>query len=183
MKVAVKLDFRASNNEAEYESVVLGMKTAREAEATRIIIYLDSQLVIQLVKGSYEVREGRMKEYLNIIQDLSENFTDWSVEQIPRDENAEADVLAKMASSLIGKGGGEVIQSAQLVSFLETSPTIVPKNSWRTHFLDYLLMNKLPEDPQQAQRIKRQGHRFSIINGELYRRSFQGPLLKCLSGE
>ncbi|XP_073138654.1 uncharacterized protein [Henckelia pumila] len=50
IKIAVKLDFRASNNEAEYEAVVAGMKQAREVGASHIIIYSDSQLVVQQVK-------------------------------------------------------------------------------------------------------------------------------------
>ncbi|XP_075473921.1 uncharacterized protein LOC142504972 [Primulina tabacum] len=166
-KVAAKLDFRASNNEAEYESIVMGMKTAREAGATRIIIYSDSQLVIQSIKDSYEMREGRMKEYLGI----------------HREENAEADSLAKMASSLTAEGEGGVIQSTRLVSSIETSPAGIQGDSWMTPLLDYFLICQLPEDPQQAQRIKRQGPRFSIINEESYRQSFQGPLLKCLVGE
>ncbi|XP_075515311.1 uncharacterized protein LOC142549951 [Primulina tabacum] len=41
--------------------------------------------------------------------------------------------------------------------------------------------NELPEDNAQAQKIKRQAPRFVLLNNILYRRSFQGPLLKCLS--
>ncbi|XP_075479532.1 uncharacterized protein LOC142520442 [Primulina tabacum] len=80
IKIAVRLNFRASNNEAEYKSVVIDMKIAREAGATRIILYSDSQLVIQQVKCSYEAREWRLKEYLKVIQELSESFTEWSAE-------------------------------------------------------------------------------------------------------
>ncbi|XP_073121733.1 uncharacterized protein [Henckelia pumila] len=49
IKIAVKLDFQASNNDAEYEVVIAGMKQAREVGASHIIIYSDSQLVVQQI--------------------------------------------------------------------------------------------------------------------------------------
>ncbi|XP_073120164.1 uncharacterized protein [Henckelia pumila] len=55
IKVAVKLDFKASNIEAKYEAIIAGMKQAREVGATQIIIYSDSQLVVQQTKGKGEI--------------------------------------------------------------------------------------------------------------------------------
>ncbi|XP_075479305.1 uncharacterized protein LOC142520188 [Primulina tabacum] len=50
-----------------------------------------------------------------------------------------------------------------------------------TPSIKFIANNELPEDKGQAQKIKRQAHRFVILNNILYRRSFQGPLFKCLS--
>ncbi|XP_073294631.1 uncharacterized protein [Primulina huaijiensis] len=171
IKFAMRLDFRASNNEVEYKSMVIGRKTAREAGATRIILYSDSQLVIQQVKGSYEAREWMLKEYLKVIQELSESFIEWSAEQFPREENVEADARK------------DVIYHTKLVSTIDTDPVTSQENSWRMPLLEFISTNWMSEDPQQGQKIKRQCSHFSLINGELYRRSFRGPMLKCLAAE
>lgn len=54
MNMVIRIYFQASKNEVEYEYVMVGLRAARDARTTRIIIYSDSQLVIQQVKGSYE---------------------------------------------------------------------------------------------------------------------------------
>ncbi|XP_075483629.1 uncharacterized protein LOC142523783 [Primulina tabacum] len=88
-----------------------------------------------------------------------------------------------MASSLIGEGDREVIHHTKLVSTIVTSPITSQESSWKTPLLEFISKGQLPGDVQQAQNIKRHRSRLSILNGELYRRSFHGPLLKCLSGE
>lgn len=54
------------------------MKAARETGVTRIIIYSDSQLVTEQIKGAYEAREERLVKYIKTIHDFSKCFTDWS---------------------------------------------------------------------------------------------------------
>lgn len=52
-----------------------------------------------------------------------------------------------------------------------------------TPLLDYILMSQLPEDPSQAQKVRKRATRFVVLNGVLYRQYLQGPMLKCLAGE
>ena len=47
LQLAVRLNFRATNNEAEYEALLAGLPAARHVGAARVIIYSDSQLVTQ----------------------------------------------------------------------------------------------------------------------------------------
>ncbi|XP_073041974.1 uncharacterized protein [Primulina eburnea] len=63
VKLAVRLDFRASNNEAEYEAVLVGLRAARNVGATRVLIFSDSQLVAQQIKGMYDVKDEKLIEY------------------------------------------------------------------------------------------------------------------------
>lgn len=72
LKLAVKLDFRVSNNEVEYEAVVVGLRAAKEAEAERIVVFSDSQLATQQDQGSYETKNEKLMEYVKAIQELSE---------------------------------------------------------------------------------------------------------------
>ncbi|XP_075492659.1 uncharacterized protein LOC142530733 [Primulina tabacum] len=100
VKLALRIDSRITNNEAEYEAVLAGIRAAREVGASRIILYSDSQLITQQIKGIYEAKDDRMLKYLRLIRAQAESFMDWSIEQVPREENSEADALAKMAASL-----------------------------------------------------------------------------------
>ncbi|XP_075483684.1 uncharacterized protein LOC142523838 [Primulina tabacum] len=54
-------------------------------------------------------------------------------------------------------------------------------NSWMTPLIEYIVHAKLPEDRAHALKIKKQAPSFALLNDVLYRRSYQGPLLKFLS--
>ncbi|KAL0355959.1 UNVERIFIED_CONTAM: hypothetical protein Sradi_4042800 [Sesamum radiatum] len=57
LEFAIKFDFKASNNEVEYEAVVAGMKMAHETGARHLLAYSDSQLVVKQIEGVYEAKE------------------------------------------------------------------------------------------------------------------------------
>ncbi|XP_075478914.1 uncharacterized protein LOC142519769 [Primulina tabacum] len=180
IKLALRIDSRVTNNEAEYEIVLAGIRAAREVGASRIILYSDSQLITHQIKGVYEAKDDRMLKYLQLIKAQSEVFVDWSIEQIPREENNEADALAKMADSLSEVNTREVLHVSQLVLSAEEETLPAPEDSWMASLIKFIINNELPEDKARAQKIKRQAPRFVFLNIVLYRRSFQGPLLKCL---
>ncbi|KAL0458486.1 UNVERIFIED_CONTAM: hypothetical protein Slati_0475800 [Sesamum latifolium] len=60
LEFAIKLDFKASNNEAEYEALVIGMRMAHEAGVRRLLAYSDSQLIVKQVEGTYEAKAENM---------------------------------------------------------------------------------------------------------------------------
>ena len=80
----LKFGFRASNNEADYEALVVALRVAKHVGAEKVQIFLDFMLVVQQVKGEYEVRDEGMMEYLKMMQDLTIEFTLWSINKIPR---------------------------------------------------------------------------------------------------
>ena len=53
-----------TNNEAEYETLIVGLDLAKAAEAESMVVYCDSQMVISQVNGDYECKNERMKKYL-----------------------------------------------------------------------------------------------------------------------
>ncbi|XP_075087569.1 uncharacterized protein LOC142169585 [Nicotiana tabacum] len=87
-----------TNNEAEYEAVITGLEIARELSIEQIMIKNDSQLVVNQMQGTYTTREARMQQYLEKARELVRQFQSWKIVQIPREENAEADTLANLAS-------------------------------------------------------------------------------------
>ena len=68
LKYVVKFQFPATNNEAKYEALLIGLSLAKALGAKSLIVQADSQLIIGQVKGDYEAKEERMQKYLKIIQ-------------------------------------------------------------------------------------------------------------------
>ena len=99
MKYAVRLQFPATNNEAEYETLLTGLSLAKALGAKSLIILANPQLIIGQVKGDYEAKEERMQKYLKIIQRLSRHFDNLDFVQIPPAKNTEPDFLARFALS------------------------------------------------------------------------------------
>ncbi|KAL0434767.1 UNVERIFIED_CONTAM: hypothetical protein Sradi_0184600 [Sesamum radiatum] len=64
MEFAVNFEFKASNNEVEYEALVLGMRIAQDAGASHLLAYFDSQLVVRQVNGEYE------EEGLHVLKEI-----------------------------------------------------------------------------------------------------------------
>jgi hypothetical protein len=54
---------------------------------------------------------------------------------------------------------------------------------WTKPYLAYLLRGELPEDPIHRQQVMRRSKSFTIINGELYKRSITGVLQRCIAQE
>ena len=59
-----RFEFKASNNEAEYKTLLVGLKIVLGMGARDVEAYSDSQLVVNQVQGSFEARDSWMKEYL-----------------------------------------------------------------------------------------------------------------------
>ncbi|CAA0839166.1 Unknown protein, partial [Striga hermonthica] len=79
LEFAVKLTFRASNNEAEYEALLKGMQLVASAGARKVVIHSDSQLVVEQTKGDYEAREERMGKYADEARALAKSFESWQL--------------------------------------------------------------------------------------------------------
>ena len=90
----VRLDFPTTNNEAEYEALVVGFDPAKAARATSVVIYCDSQVVTNQVNGDYECKGERKKRYLDQVKRRVDDLKA-KIIQIPRGENEQADRLAR----------------------------------------------------------------------------------------
>jgi len=65
----VRLDFLTTNNEAEYEALIIGLDLARATGAENLVVYCDSQVVISQVNEDYECKNEQMKKYLEQMKD------------------------------------------------------------------------------------------------------------------
>ncbi|XP_073130891.1 uncharacterized protein [Henckelia pumila] len=120
MKLAVKLDFKASNNEAEYEAVLAGLWAARSVGVVRIHFFSDSQLVAQQMKGAYDVKNEKLIEYAREMDRAKEQFAEVVFEHIPRRENKKADALAKMAGSMGSWKTRDVVLQVELAPHMSS---------------------------------------------------------------
>ena len=95
----VRLQYQATNNEVEYEALLKSLELAKSIEAESVLILGDSQLVMGQVNGTCEAKEERMKKYLEKVLQSVKKFKKATFVQIPREENMDADALAKEASA------------------------------------------------------------------------------------
>ena len=95
-----RLGFKASNNEAEYVALIAGLKIALDLGAQDVEVYSDSRLVVNQVRGNFEVRDSRMKEYLKVAKQIVAKFSTTSMTQVARGKNRHADSLATPASAM-----------------------------------------------------------------------------------
>ena len=100
LEQAVRLKFSASNNEAEYEALMIGFRTARKLGASHLQVFCDSQLVANQISGEYQARGERMSAYLTVARSLQAEFESIHVAQNGREHNSHADILAKLATAL-----------------------------------------------------------------------------------
>ena len=98
MAHAICCDFKATNNEAEYEALIIGLTTARDLKVTHIDVNCDSLLIINHVNGTYEAKDYKMLAYLNIVKELQAEFDSFNIQQVPRESNTQADALAGLGA-------------------------------------------------------------------------------------
>ncbi|XP_074297521.1 uncharacterized protein LOC141628255 [Silene latifolia] len=96
---AVRSEFKATNNEAEYEALILGLKLALDLKIRHLKVCSDSKLIVNHVNDCYEARDPRMMAYLDVAKELKIRFATFNIKQIPRDQNAEADALATLGAT------------------------------------------------------------------------------------
>ena len=97
---SLRLDFSAMNNEAEYESLMMGMVMVQRMGEKSVKVILDSRLVIGQVKGEFEVKDERLQRYLSQVKCLQSEFESFNLLHIPRSGNAHVDSLAMLVTSL-----------------------------------------------------------------------------------
>jgi ribonuclease HI len=95
---AAKLDFSCTNNIAEYEALLLGLRKLRAMGIRRAILRTDSQVISDHVNKSSKTRDPKLEKYLDTVRRLEASFEGFSVKNIPRGENEHADLLAKSAA-------------------------------------------------------------------------------------
>ena len=117
IKCMICLDFATTNNEAEYEALVVGLDLAKAAGVENMVVYYYSQVITSQINGDYECKNERMKEYLEEVKGRIGSLQIRFV-QIPREENECTDKLAKAILAEY------MLIPNQLLSFVQVSSLI-----------------------------------------------------------
>jgi ribonuclease HI len=87
----------ATNNVAEYRAVLLGLELARSVGAREVQVVNDSELVARQIGGQYKVKNAGLRPLWQETMEALRSFDSWSVENVPRAQNARADELVNEA--------------------------------------------------------------------------------------
>ncbi|GAU51781.1 hypothetical protein TSUD_415670 [Trifolium subterraneum] len=87
IEVSVALSFPTSNNQAEYEAFLAGLRLAEDVGAKEIKIYTDSQLVASQVLGEYQAKNDNLSEYLALVKERITKFDSAEIQHVPREHN------------------------------------------------------------------------------------------------
>nr|GFA78526.1 reverse transcriptase domain-containing protein [Tanacetum cinerariifolium] len=181
---ALRFQFAASNNEAEYEALIADLRIATQMEVKNIQANVDSKLVANQVLGTYVAKEDNMIKYVDIAKGLASGFKTFSISQVPRSKNKKADALSKIASTSFAHLSKQV-----LVKVLETKSitgkevtTVIEEEgpTWMAELVNYLKQGTLPEDEKEARKLRLKGRQYELKEGILYKRSFLTPWLRCV---
>jgi formyltetrahydrofolate-dependent phosphoribosylglycinamide formyltransferase len=91
---------RATNNVAEYTSLVKAIEAAKQNRAERLIVFSDSELLVKQINGQYRVKSEQIKPLFQQAVSLLGQLKNWKVQHIARENNKEADRLVNQALNL-----------------------------------------------------------------------------------
>jgi ribonuclease HI len=87
----------ATNNVAEYRAVLLGIERARALGASEVELIGDSELVVRQLRGEYKVKDATLRGLHGEAQVALAGLASWTIRNVPREHNAEADRLVNEA--------------------------------------------------------------------------------------
>ncbi|XP_076920564.1 uncharacterized protein LOC143581740 [Bidens hawaiensis] len=151
---AIHLEFKITYNEAEYEALLLGLRIAKILGAQHLEAHGDSMLMANQIKGSYDAKDEKMADALNKLASVS-------FEHLAKDVRVE------------------VLQSPSTV-MREVCVCSESAPNWMTPIINYLSSGVLPDKKANSRKIRHKVLNYTLQNGILYRRSYLGPLLRCV---
>jgi ribonuclease HI len=197
LKYVLQIFWKASNNKAEYEALLHGLRLAISLGIKRLLVYGDFVVVINQVNKSWHRNKENMDTYFLEVHKLEKKFYGLEFHHVIRDNNVAADVLSKLGSTRAQVLAGVFIHELHAPSIPEPVPTTtypVPSQAgqevmmidvdWRQPFIDYIRKQKVPTDKNLAKKIIRRAKCYVLVGDKLYRRgAASGLVLKCVPPE
>jgi ribonuclease HI len=185
---------RCTNNIAEYEAVILGLRKLRALGVTTSIVKTDSKVVVGQVEKEYSAKDLTLMQYLTAIRSLERQFNGFTLQHVDRARNEEANALAKAAAR------GETLPSDVFYHVIGTLAVRNPEglkvtNDAEGHRIVNLIMTEDWRGPiklflegyyhlsdvNEAKRLKHQSRDFILVGDQLYKKGISQPMLKCVT--
>ncbi|GKD66982.1 reverse transcriptase domain-containing protein, partial [Tanacetum coccineum] len=151
---ALRLTFDSTNNQAEYEALLAGMRIAKKMGVQALSVKVDSKLVASQINGDYVACKENMIRYLTTAKEYIKCFKSFRIKNIPRNQNQKADVLSKLASE-----EGE---------------------NWMSPFIRCLEEGIWPEDEREARSLRMKINQYVMEEGILFKMSYLMTMLRCV---
>lgn len=122
-------------------------------------------MVASQIRGDYQTKDLVLSKYLQCTLRMTQNFLTFEVLHVPREENARANLLARLANT---KGSGlyrMVIQERIETRSFEIGEVLdlISREGWKDPIIRHLTQDLLPEDEMEAHKIKRKATRFLMV--------------------
>ncbi|XP_004306016.1 PREDICTED: uncharacterized protein LOC101304797 [Fragaria vesca subsp. vesca] len=188
-----QLDFKCTNNQAEYEALIIGLEILLDLGVREVRIFGDSLLVVNQLVEKFKCLSSSIEPYLRKAFEVLDRFDDVYIEHIPREFNFAANELAQVASGLSLRDGVRErlpkVERRTLPSFIArgqfqaATPEVAALDpideDWRLPFIAYL---QNPNDAAHSRQIRFLALNFVLRNGELRRRGKDGNDFRCVYG-
>ena len=158
------------------------MELAKSLGAESVVVQGDSQLIINQVNGMCEAKEDRMKKYLSKVKRFIKKFKEASFVQLLREENVEADALAKGISARGAMDDYDKVQYMPSIDLPEIQQ-IEEEGNWMTPIIVYLKDGRLLEDKDETRKLRIRAAKYVLIDEVLYKQGFSQPYLRCLASD
>jgi ribonuclease HI len=185
---------RCTNNIAEYEAIILGLRKLKALGVTTCIVKTDSKVDAGQVEKEYSAKDLALMQYLTAVRSLERQFKGFTLQHVDRARIEEADALAKAAAR------GEALPSDVFYHVIGTLAVLNPEGlqitndaeghrivnlimteDWRAPITLFLQGYYHPSDVNEAKRLKHRSRDFALIEGQLYKKGVSQPMLKCVT--
>jgi hypothetical protein len=188
LKYVLQIFWKVSNNKAEYDALLHGLRLAASLGIKRLLVYGDSAVVINQVNKSWDRKE---------VHKLENKFYGLEFHHVVRDNNVATYVLSKLGSTRAQVPAGVFVHELHAPSIPEPAPlTTDPAQptagqevmminvDWRQPFIDYIREQKVPSDKNLVEQLICRAKSYVLVGDKLYRRgATSGVLMKCVPRE
>jgi len=153
-------------------------------EAKCLLCKSNSKLTVKHLTSEYQVKDDLLSQYYHLVMNLVAKLEEFKIEHVPRSDNVRADLLSKLASTKKKGRYRSLLQQVLTTSSIQTQTEcfeVTTKESWMSPFITYLKKGKVPANQERG--WVRKATRYTLIAGELYRRGFSKPLLRCITSD
>jgi ribonuclease HI len=182
LKYILKIFWKVSNNEAEYEALLHGLRLASSLGIKRLLVYGDSAVVINQVNKSWDRNKENMDAYCLEVCKLKNKFYGLEFHHVIRENNVAVDVLSKLGSTRAQLPAGVFVHELHAPSISEPAPTTTDPApfpagkevmmidvDWRQSLIDYIREQKVPMDKNLAEQLIRRAKSYVLVGDKLYR--------------